>query len=67
MCMKYFQQMTETPYGYILQWRLYLFVASSTELTIYQALWSLDGETVDYMGKQLRMEQVSQLALSEFR
>ncbi|KAF9767808.1 hypothetical protein IL306_014962 [Fusarium sp. DS 682] len=67
MCKKYFQQMTETPYGHILQWRLYLFVASSTELTTYQARWSLDGETVDYMGKQLRMEQVSQLALSEFR
>jgi hypothetical protein len=59
--------MTETPYGHILQWRLYLFVASSTELATYQARWSLDGETVDYMGKQLRMEQVSQLALSEFR
>ncbi|KAK2684623.1 hypothetical protein QWA68_017018, partial [Fusarium oxysporum] len=67
MCKKYFQQMTETPYGHILQWRLYLFVASSTELATYQARWSLDGETVDYMGKQLRMEQVSQLALSEFR
>ncbi|SPJ84073.1 uncharacterized protein FTOL_10589 [Fusarium torulosum] len=67
MCKKYFQQMTETPYGHILQWRLYLFVASSTELTTYQARWSLDGETVDYMGKQLRMGQVSQLALSEFR
>ncbi|WKT54183.1 Helicase superfamily 1/2, ATP-binding domain [Fusarium oxysporum f. sp. vasinfectum] len=57
----------ETPYGHILQWRLYLFVASSTELATHQARWSLDGETVDYMGKQLRMEQVSQLALSEFR
>ncbi|KAI3567780.1 hypothetical protein IWW34DRAFT_641690 [Fusarium oxysporum f. sp. albedinis] len=67
MCKKYFQQMTETPYGHILQWRLYLFAASSTELTTYQARWSLDGETVDYMGKQLRMEQVSQLTLSEFR
>ncbi|KAJ9421294.1 hypothetical protein QL093DRAFT_2576904 [Fusarium oxysporum] len=67
MCKKYFQQMTETPYGHILQWRLYLFVASSTELATHQARWSLDGETVDYMGKQLRMEQVSQLALSEFR
>jgi hypothetical protein len=67
MCKKYFQQMTETPFGHILQWRLYLFVASSTELATHQARWSLDGETVDYMGRQLRIEQVSQLALSEFR
>ncbi|RKL04534.1 hypothetical protein BFJ70_g17193 [Fusarium oxysporum] len=67
ICKRYFQQMTETPFGHILQWRLYLFVASRTELATYQARWSLDGETVDYMGKQLRMEQVSQLALSEFR
>jgi hypothetical protein len=49
MCKKYFQQIAEMPYGHILQWRLYLFVASSNELTTYQARWSLDGETVDYM------------------
>ncbi|EXK78037.1 hypothetical protein FOQG_17267 [Fusarium oxysporum f. sp. raphani 54005] len=48
ICKRYFQQMTETPFGHILQWRLYLFVASRTELATYQARWSLDGETVDF-------------------
>ncbi|KAH7471369.1 hypothetical protein FOMA001_g13820 [Fusarium oxysporum f. sp. matthiolae] len=67
MCKKYFQQMAETPFGHVLQWRLYLFAASRTSLTKHQARWSLDGETVDYMGTKLHMEQVTQLAESEFR
>ncbi|RBA14537.1 hypothetical protein FPRO05_03329 [Fusarium proliferatum] len=67
MCRKYFQQMAETPFGHILQWRLYLFAASRTSLTKHQARWSLDGETVDYMGTKLHMEQVTQLVESEFR
>ncbi|RKK93567.1 hypothetical protein BFJ70_g17731, partial [Fusarium oxysporum] len=33
MCKKYFQQMAETPFGHVLQWRLYLFAASRTSLT----------------------------------
>ncbi|KAL5611084.1 hypothetical protein FOBRF1_007201 [Fusarium oxysporum] len=67
MCKKYFQQMAETPFGHVLQWRLYLFAASRTSLTKHQARWSLDGETVDYMGTKLHMEQVTQLVESEFR
>ncbi|KAG7404059.1 putative ankyrin repeat protein [Fusarium oxysporum f. sp. rapae] len=43
------------------------FAASRTSLTKHQARWSLDGETVDYMGTKLHMEQVTQLVESEFR
>ncbi|KAF9767882.1 hypothetical protein IL306_014888, partial [Fusarium sp. DS 682] len=43
------------------------FAASRTSLTKHQARWSLDGETVDYMGTKLQMEQVTQLVESEFR
>ncbi|PCD22149.1 hypothetical protein AU210_015948 [Fusarium oxysporum f. sp. radicis-cucumerinum] len=67
MCKKYFQQMAETPFGHVLQWRLYLFAASRTSLAKHQARWSLDGETVDYMGTKLHMKQVTQLVESEFR
>ncbi|KAF5705271.1 telomere-associated recq helicase [Fusarium mundagurra] len=62
MCMKYFQQMAEKPFGHILQWRQYLFAVSSTEL----AGLSMGG-TIDYMGTKLHMEQVTQLVESEFR
>ncbi|KAF6515257.1 hypothetical protein HZS61_005163 [Fusarium oxysporum f. sp. conglutinans] len=67
ICKKYFQQMAETPFGHVLQWRLYLFAASRTSLAKHQARWSLDGETVDYMGTKLHMKQVTQLVESEFR
>lgn len=67
LCKKYLQQMSETAFGHILQWRLYLFAASNTAVTKNQARWSLDGQTIDYMGTELHMEQVSQLAVSEFR
>jgi hypothetical protein len=64
MCKKYFQQMAETPFGHVLQWRLYLFAASSTNLTKHHARWSLDGGTIDYMGTKLHIEQVIQLVES---
>jgi hypothetical protein len=67
ICKRYFQQMTETPFGHILQWRLYLFAASKTSMTKHQARWSLDKETIEYRGVELRMEHVSQLVASEFR
>lgn len=67
MCKRYFQQMAETPFGHILQWRLYLFAASRTAIAKNQARWSLDGQTINYMGTRLYMEQVSQLVVSEFR
>ncbi|KAM0190601.1 hypothetical protein ACHAPI_009357 [Fusarium lateritium] len=59
--------MTETKFGYILQWRLYLFVAAKNNLTEHQARWSLDKETIDYRGTELHIEQVSQLIISEYR
>ncbi|KAH7248458.1 hypothetical protein B0J15DRAFT_514469 [Fusarium solani] len=55
MCKKYFQQMAETSF------------ASRTAFAKNQARWSLDGQTIDYMGTKLHMEQVSQLVVSEFR
>jgi hypothetical protein len=67
MCKRYFQQMAETPFGHILQWRLYLFAASKTNLTEHQARWSLDKETINCRGTELHMEHVSQLIVSEFR
>jgi hypothetical protein len=67
ICKRYFQQMTETTFGHILQWRLYIFAATKTTLTEHQARWSLDRETIDYRGTELHMEQVSQLVISEYR
>ncbi|KAH7254389.1 hypothetical protein B0J15DRAFT_494433, partial [Fusarium solani] len=55
MCKKYFQQMAEIPF------------VSRTAFAKNQARWSLDGQTIDYMGTKLHMEQVSQLVVSEFR
>ncbi|KAJ3464901.1 hypothetical protein MRS44_009687 [Fusarium solani] len=40
---------------------------SRTAFAKNQARWSLDGQTIDYMGTKLHMEQVSQLVVSEFR
>ncbi|KAM0361052.1 hypothetical protein ACHAPZ_011578, partial [Fusarium culmorum] len=67
ICKRYFQQITETTFGHILQWRLYLFVAAKNNLAEHQARWSLDKETIDYRGTELHMEQVSQLVISEYR
>jgi DNA-binding MarR family transcriptional regulator len=67
ICKKYFQQMAETPFSHILQWRLYLFAASRTNITKNQAHWSLNGQTIDYKGTKLHIEQVLQLVVSEFR
>ncbi|KAH6975566.1 telomere-associated recQ-like helicase [Ilyonectria destructans] len=67
LCRKYLHPMAETPFGHILQWRLYLFAAARTAVAKNQARWSLDGQTVTYIGTELHMEQVSQLAVSEFR
>jgi hypothetical protein len=43
ICRKFFQQLAETPFGHILQWRLYLFKVSKGEITKRQAVWVLDG------------------------
>lgn len=67
LCRKFFQQLVETPFGHILQWRLYLFQVCKTVITKDQARWSLDGQEVEYRGMQLRMEKVSRLMASEYR
>jgi hypothetical protein len=67
ICKLFFQQLAETPFGYILQWRLYLFAVSKQTLARHQAVWSLDGQTVLYRGVDLQMAQVSRLALSEYQ
>ena len=50
---QFFQQLAETPFGYILQWRLYLFAVSKQLLAKHQAIWSLDGQIVLYRGVSL--------------
>jgi superfamily II DNA or RNA helicase len=67
ICRKYFQQLAETPFGHILQWRLYLFQTSKQQLAKYQARWSLDKQTVGYRGTELHMTHIPALVLSEFR
>ncbi len=67
ICQKFFQQLAETPFGYILQWRLYLFATSRNAIGKRQARWSLDGQTITFQGVELRMEQVTQLVASEYR
>ena len=66
LCKRYFQQLAETPFGYILQWRLYLFKVAKTMIAKHQARWSLDGQMVAYCGVELQMSQISDLVRSEF-
>jgi hypothetical protein len=67
VCKQFFQQLAETPFGYILQWRLYLFAVSKQLLAKHQAIWSLDGQTVLYRDVNLQLSHVSQLVLSEYQ
>jgi hypothetical protein len=38
ICRKFFQQLAETPFGHILQWRLYLFKVIQGEIAKHQAI-----------------------------
>ncbi|OBT59851.1 hypothetical protein VE03_10446, partial [Pseudogymnoascus sp. 23342-1-I1] len=67
ICKEFFQQLAETPFGHILQWRLYLFKVGKAAITTHQARWSLDGQTVEYRGMELQMSHVSQLVVSEYQ
>ncbi|KAF7880786.1 uncharacterized protein EAF01_000538 [Botrytis porri] len=67
LCKKFFQQLAETPFGYILQWRLYLFKVSKASIAKHQARWSLDRQIVGYRGVEISMEQISNVVLSEFQ
>lgn len=59
--------MAETPFGHILQWRLYLFKVGKAAIAKHQARWSLDGQTVEYRGVELQMSQISDLVVSEYQ
>jgi orsellinic acid/F9775 biosynthesis protein OrsD/helicase-like protein/RAD3-like DEAD/DEAH box helicase len=67
ICKKFFQQLAETPFGHILQWRLYLFKVGKAAITKHQARWFLDGQTVEYRGVELQMSQISDLVVSEYQ
>jgi hypothetical protein len=67
ICGKFFQQLAETPFGHILQWRLYLFKVSKGEITKHQAVWALDGQSVVYRGLELQMSHIPQLVASEYQ
>ncbi|KAE9362530.1 hypothetical protein N431DRAFT_475920 [Stipitochalara longipes BDJ] len=66
ICKKFFQQLAETPFGHILQWRLYLFKVGKAAIAKHQARWLLDGQTVEYRGVELQMSQISDLVISEY-
>jgi hypothetical protein len=67
ICKRFFQQLAETPFGHILQWRLYLFRVGKAAIAKHQARWSLDGQTVEYRGVELQILHVSDLILSEYQ
>ena len=67
ICKKFFQQLAETPFGYILQWRLYLFKVGKAAIAKHQARWLLDGQSVEYRGVELQMSQISDLVVSEYQ
>jgi hypothetical protein len=67
ICKKFFQQLAETPFGHILQWRLYLFKVGKAAVAKHQARWSLDGQTVEYRGVELQMSHISDLIVSEYQ
>jgi Lhr-like helicase len=67
ICKKFFQQLAETPFGHILQWRLYLFKVGKVAIAKHQARWLLDGQTVEYRGVELQMSQISDLVVSEYQ
>ncbi|ELR06866.1 hypothetical protein GMDG_08157 [Pseudogymnoascus destructans 20631-21] len=64
---KFFQQLAETPFGHILQWRLYLFQVGRRQLARHQARWSLDRQTVGYRGVNLHIKHIPQLVISEYQ
>ncbi|KFA66734.1 hypothetical protein S40285_09771, partial [Stachybotrys chlorohalonatus IBT 40285] len=61
-------QRSETPFGYILQWRLYLATVARSAITRRQARWSLDGREITYLGITLDIaKHIPQLIVCEYR
>src|SRR4051794_29533043 len=67
ICKKFFQQLAETPFGHILQWRLYLFKVGKAAIAKKQARWLLDRQSVEYCGIELQMAQISDLVVSKYQ
>jgi superfamily II DNA helicase RecQ len=67
ICKRFFQQLAETPFGHILQWRLYLFKVGKEAIVKKQARWLLDGQSVEYRGVELQLLQISDLVVSEYQ
>jgi hypothetical protein len=67
ICRRFIHRRHETPFGYILQWRVYLRAVAQSAISGRQARWSLDGQEVSLMGKVLYVRQPTQLLVSEYR
>jgi hypothetical protein len=66
ICKRFFQQLAETLFEHILQWRLYLFKVGKDAIAKKQARWFLDGQSVEYREVELQMSQISDLVVSEY-
>jgi hypothetical protein len=66
ICQRFFQQLAETPFSHILQWRLYLFQTSKWQLVKHQVRWSLDKQTVGYRRTDLYISHILQFISSEY-
>jgi hypothetical protein len=64
-CRTYLHREAEAPFGYILQWRLYLFAASRNSIAKHHARWDEDVEGLLFQGTHIRLDQLSQLIASE--
>lgn len=63
----YFQQERETPFGFILQWRLILFNLAPYAITSKQARWAPDFSYIDMDGVRLHMRELHQLIRHTFQ
>jgi hypothetical protein len=66
ICKRFFQQLAETLFRHILQWRLYLFRVEKAAIAKRQARWLLDKQTVDYRRVKLQISQISDLVAFEY-
>ena len=67
ICRRFMHQRGETAFGHILQWRLYLSTVAQGAISSNQARWSSDGQEMELQGTALKMSQVPQLVVSEYR
>ncbi|KAJ6787592.1 hypothetical protein PWT90_08516 [Aphanocladium album] len=63
----YFQQERETPFGFILHWRLLLFNLAPYAVTSKQARWAPDFSYIDMDGVRLHMRALRQLVCHTFQ